>query len=181
MIPYQFPFYTAFVEGWGLYSEFLGEEMGIYKTDYDRIGRYAFELLRAYRLVIDTGIHAKQMTRQHGIDLLTNFTGLSEKQASIEIDRYITIPGQACAYKFGELKIRELRSKAEKALGDKFDLKDFHAAVLENGRVPLDILEQIVDNMIESKKAQKNHASTLSQIPSLLFLVSSRLLYSYCY
>ncbi|CAI9739242.1 Hypothetical predicted protein [Octopus vulgaris] len=152
MIPYQFPFYTAFVEGWGLYSEFLGEEMGIYKTDYDRIGRYAFELLRAYRLVIDTGIHAKQMTRQHGIDLLTNFTGLSEKQASIEIDRYITIPGQACAYKFGELKIRELRRKAEKALGDKFDLKDFHAAVLENGRVPLDILEQIVDNMIEKQK-----------------------------
>ncbi|GAB1610676.1 uncharacterized protein LOC115219656, partial [Argonauta hians] len=185
MVPYHFPFYTAYVEGWGLYAEYLGEEMGLYATDYEMIGRFEYELLRAYRLVIDTGIHAKNMTRQQGIDLLVKYVGISKEKAAMEIDRYITVPGQACAYKIGEMKIRELRERAEKKLGKDFDLKEFHANILENGRVTLDILEMIVDNMIERKLSANNGVNSLTHthtLPQTLFsLVLASLIQFYGY
>lgn len=153
LIPFQFPFNTAYLEGWGLYSEYLGEEMGLYETDYDLMGRYSFEIFRACRLAIDTGIHAKNMTREEGINLLMKYTGSSRKAAEIEVDRYITIPGQACSYKIGEIKIRKLREKAEKALGAAFDIKEFHNTILKTGGIPLEILEQRIEEMIAHNSA----------------------------
>ena len=129
--PSRFPMNTAHVEGWGLYSEFLGFEMGLYDSDlYARFGHYSHGLLRACRLVVDTGIHSKGWTKQQAVDFMTDNTALSAANIDAEVNRYITWPGQALAYKIGELKIRELRTRAEQALGDKFDLRAFHDAVL---------------------------------------------------
>ncbi|XP_052104440.1 uncharacterized protein LOC127737626 [Mytilus californianus] len=150
--PALFPFYTAFVEGWALYAESLGEEMGLYKDEYDLLGRYASEVFRACRLVVDTGLHSKNWTRQQAIDYMATYTAYGESAIATEIDRYITWPGQACAYKIGELKIRELRNKARAELGELFDIRDFHAVVLENGALPLSTLETIVDDWIERSK-----------------------------
>lgn len=169
LIPFQFPFNTAYIEGWGLYSEYLGEEMGLYETDYDLMGRYSFEIFRACRLVIDTGIHAKNMTREQGIQLLMKYTGSSLANAQIEVDRYITFPGQACAYKTGEIKILQLRQKAIKVLGASFDIKDFHDTILKTGSVPLEILEQRVDEMIASNGVTKMLAQ-LSLVYQFLYI-----------
>ena len=142
--------YTAFVEGWGLYSEKLAEEMGFYQDPYSKFGQLTYEMWRACRLVVDTGMHALGWTRQKAIDFMLSHTAKTENDVTVEIDRYIAWPGQALAYKIGELKIRELRSKAEKELGDDFNIRDFHDVVLGHGAVPLDILEQHVDDYIQS-------------------------------
>ena len=144
----------AFGEGWGLYSEKLGVEMGVYETPYDDFGRLSMEMWRACRLVIDTGIHSKGWTRQQALVYLAGNTALSLKNVQVEVDRYIAWPGQALAYKMGELTILDLRRKAEKALGDKFDIRDFHDAVLDQGGLPLVVLGEQVDAYIARKKAE---------------------------
>ena len=146
-------FFTVFVEGWGLYSERLGIEMGLYDTPAKEMGRLSYEMWRASRLVVDTGIHALGWTRQKAVDFMLANTALSEGNINAEVNRYITWPGQALAYKLGELKIRELRARAEETLGADFDLRDFHDTVLENGSVPLDVLEAHVDAWIAAELA----------------------------
>ena len=141
-------FFTAFVEGWGLYSERLGIEMGLYDTPAKTMGRLSYEMWRATRLVVDTGIHSKGWSKQQAIDYMTDNTALSAANIEAEVNRYISWPGQALAYKIGELKIRELRTRAESELGDRFDLKAFHDTVLMQGSVPLDVLERQVDDWI---------------------------------
>lgn len=143
---------TAFIEGWGLYSERLGLDVGFYQTPYTNFGRLSYEMWRACRLVVDTGMHSKGWTRQEAVDYMAENTGLSLININNEVDRYITWPGQALAYKIGELKIRELRERSEKALGEKFDIRLFHDAVLENGAVPLSVLEGKIDRWIETQK-----------------------------
>lgn len=143
----------AFGEGWGLYAEKLGVEMGVYLTPYDEFGRLSYEMWRACRLVIDTGLHSKGWTRQQAMDYLASNTALSLKNVQTEVDRYIAWPGQALAYKMGELTIWELRRKAEKELGAKFDIREFHDAVLDNGGLPLDILRIQIDVYLAEKKA----------------------------
>ena len=140
--------YAAFTEGWGLYAESLGREMGLYDTPEKMLGHLSYEMWRACRLVVDPGIHAKGWTRDQAIQFMLDNTGLSRANIEAEVNRYITWPGQATAYKVGELKIRELRTRAEQKLGPKFDLRAFHDAVLENGPVPLDVLERLVDAWI---------------------------------
>lgn len=144
--------FTAFVEGWGLYAERLGLEVGFYQTPYTNFGRLSYEMWRACRLVVDTGMHAKGWTRKEAIDFMVENSGLSLNNITTEVDRYITWPGQALAYKIGELKIRELRARAETALGNEFDVRHFHDAVLENGAVPLSVLESKIDNWIAAEK-----------------------------
>lgn len=142
---------TAFVEGWGLYSESLGYESGMYDDLYQRYGALTFEMWRACRLVVDTGIHDKQWTREEALAYMKKYTPTSDQDLQSEIDRYISWPGQALAYKTGELKIKELRKKAEENLGDNFNLKAFHDTVLMNGAIPLPLLEKIVDEWIASQ------------------------------
>ncbi len=145
--------YTAFVEGWGLYSESLGEEMGFYSDPYSKFGQLTYEMWRAVRLVVDTGMHALGWSRQQAIDFFKDNAGKSEHDIVVEIDRYIVWPGQALAYKLGELKIKELRAYAEKELGAKFDIRQFHDEVLRNGAVPLSVLEtQIMEWVAGQKK-----------------------------
>ena len=143
--------HTAFVEGWGLYAERLGLEVGFYQTPYTNFGRLSYEMWRACRLVVDTGIHAKNWTRQQAIDYMLENTGLSLNNITTEVDRYITWPGQALAYKMGELKIRELRDYAEKQLGASFDKRYFHDAILENGAIPLSLLERLIKKWVEEQ------------------------------
>ena len=137
----QNPSYTAFVEGWGLYSESLGEEMGFYKDPYSKFGQLTYEMWRAIRLVVDTGMHYLGWSRQQAIDFFKENAGKSEHDIVVEIDRYIVWPGQALAYKIGELKIKELRAYAEETLGDQFDIRAFHDEVLGKGAVPLSVLD----------------------------------------
>ena len=143
---------SAFGEGWGLYAEYLGLEAGIYEDPYSNFGRLTYEIWRACRLVVDTGVHALGWTRQQVLDYLAENTALSLHEVTTETDRYISWPGQALAYKMGELKIRELRARAEEALGEDFDVRRFHDAVLANGSVPLDILEELIDAWIEEQR-----------------------------
>ncbi len=143
---------SAFGEGWGLYAEYLGLEAGIYEDPYSNFGRLTYEIWRACRLVVDTGVHAFGWTRQQMLDYLAENTALSLHEVTTETDRYISWPGQALAYKMGELKIRELRGRAEQALGSDFDVRHFHDAVLANGSVPLDILEELIDAWIEEQR-----------------------------
>jgi uncharacterized protein (DUF885 family) len=146
--------YTAYAEGWALYAEYFAAEIGMYKDDpFGDLGRLQLELLRAARLVVDTGLHAKGWTREQAIDYMVTTTGMAPADVASEVERYMALPGQACAYKIGELKILELREKAKAALGPKFDIKDFHAVVLENGGVPLTLLEQLVDEWIARVRA----------------------------
>lgn len=143
---------SAFGEGWGLYSEYLGEEMGMYTTPYERFGRYTYEIWRACRLVVDVGMHYKGWSRSRAVEFMQSHTALSLHEVNTEIDRYIGWPGQALSYKVGELKIKELRKMAEKALGEQFDLRDFHYHILKNGSVPLPILEEEIQQYIETSK-----------------------------
>ncbi len=142
----------AFGEGWGLYTEKLGIEMGIYKTPYEHFGRLIYEMWRACRLVVDTGIHAKGWTRQRAIDYMMKHTGLTLLNVTAEVDRYITYPGQALAYKHGELKILEIRRRAEEALGDRFSLRHFHSALLGNGSLPLSVLDELMTEWIDEQR-----------------------------
>ncbi|MBB6247448.1 uncharacterized protein (DUF885 family) [Rhodanobacter sp. A1T4] len=139
---------SAYGEGWGLYSEFLGNEMGIYKTPYEQFGFLSYQMWRACRLVVDTGIHHLGWSRQQAIDYMTQNTALSDREIANEVDRYISWPGQALSYELGYLKILELRAKAEKALGPKFDIRHFHDTVLSIGSVPLPVLEQRINQFI---------------------------------
>ena len=146
----KFGYYTsAFGEGWALYSEKLAVEAGLTKDLYDELGVLQSELFRAVRLVVDTGIHYKRWTREEAMLYMKDITGMSDTEVVTEIERYIVWPGQACSYKVGMLKILELRERAKKELGDKFDIRDFHSAVLDHGEPPLFIVENFVDQMIE--------------------------------
>jgi uncharacterized protein (DUF885 family) len=147
-------FFTAFVEGWGLYSERLGIEMGLYDTPAKDMGRLSYEMWRATRLVVDTGLHAKGWSKDRAVAYMKDNTALSEANIEAEVNRYIAGPGQALAYKLGELKIRDLRAKAERELGPKFDLRRFHDAVLLQGSVPLDVLEAQVNSWIAAEKGK---------------------------
>lgn len=143
---------TAFVEGWGLYAEYLGYETGMYEDLYQRFGALTFEMWRACRLVVDTGIHEKRWTREQAFEYTKKYTALSDQDIQSEIDRYISWPGQALAYKLGEMKIKELRKLAETTLGPNFNLKEFHDNVLMNGPIPLQLLEQKINAWINFKK-----------------------------
>jgi uncharacterized protein (DUF885 family) len=146
--------FTAFGEGWALYAESLGDEMGFYKDPYQKFGNLSFEMLRACRLVVDTGLHAFGWTREQSIDYMVANTGHTREDITAEVDRYLVWPGQATGYKLGELKIKALRAKARAALGDKFDLRRFHNAVIDNGAVPLGVLDQLIDEWIAREKAK---------------------------
>ncbi len=143
---------TAYVEGWALYAESLGPELGMFKDPYQLQGRYDDEMLRAMRLVVDTGLHAKGWTREQAITYMLDHSAMGKTDATSEVERYIAIPGQALAYKIGQLKIRELRTRAEKALGDRFDIRAFHAQVLGTGALPLAVLEAKIDDWIAASK-----------------------------
>ncbi|MEM7659356.1 MAG: DUF885 domain-containing protein, partial [Bacteroidota bacterium] len=147
---------SAYGEGWGLYSEYLGEEMGIYQTPYERFGRYTYEMWRACRLVVDVGLHAKGWTRQQAVEFMASNTALSLHEVNTEIDRYIGWPGQAVSYKIGELTIKDLRTRAEQALKEEFDLQYFHHLILRNGSVPLPILEQEIEQYISEHRNQSD-------------------------
>ena len=164
--------FTAFVEGWALYSERLGLEMGFYKDPYSDFGRLTMEIWRACRLVVDTGIHYYGWTRDDAIDFLKENSAMSEHNIRAEVDRYIGWPGQALAYKTGELKIRELRAKAEERLGPNFDVRSFHDAVLENGAIPLLVLERMIEEWIAEQEAklvsQAKPSASSSALPKVI-------------
>ena len=145
--------FTAYSEGWALYAERLAWELGFYDNNpFGNLGRLQAEMFRAVRLVVDTGIHFKKWTREEAIDYMVTNTGMTTSEVTTEIERYIVMPGQACAYKIGMMKILELREKAKNELGENFELREFHDVVLKNGAVPLDILEQIVDDYIVTSR-----------------------------
>jgi len=148
--------FTAFVEGWALYAEKLAAERRFEDDPYDRLGYLQAQLFRAVRLVVDTGIHSKRWTREEAIDYMLQNTGMAETDVVAEIERYIVNPGQACAYKVGQLEILKLRTRAQERLGDRFDIREFHDVVLTNGAVPLVILERLVDQWIESVESVSN-------------------------
>ena len=141
-------YFSGYGEGWGLYTEYLGNEMGIYRTPYEKFGQLSYEMWRAVRLVIDTGIHHYGWSREKAVDYLASRTALSEHEVGTEVDRYISWPGQALAYKLGEMTIRRLRAKAEGELGDKFDIRKFHDVFLSLGSVPLPVLEERMNAFI---------------------------------
>jgi len=148
--------YSAFVEGWALYCEGLGEDLGLYKDPYAKFGQLSYEMWRAVRLVVDTGMHSMSWTRQQAIDYFHENTGKTDQDITVEVDRYIVWPGQALAYKLGQLKIRELRARAERESRTRFDVRAFHDAVLEQGAVPLSFLELHMDAWIAAQKAKAN-------------------------
>ena len=141
--------FTAYVEGWALYAEQLGYDMGLYADPYDRMGQKTYEMWRAVRLVVDTGMHAQGWTRQQAIDYFKANAPKSDLDITNEIDRYIATPGQALGYKIGQMKISELRARAQARLGDRFDLRAFHDALLGAGALPLSVLEQRMNAWLE--------------------------------
>jgi uncharacterized protein (DUF885 family) len=144
--------YTAYVEGWALYSESLGEEMGFYADPYSKFGQLTYDMWRAVRLVVDTGLHSMGWTRDQAIAYFTDHAAKAEQDIIVEVDRYIVWPGQAVGYKIGQLKIRELRGHAQRALGSRFDLRKFHDLILGEGALPLDILERRVKEWIATSQ-----------------------------
>ena len=156
-------YFSGYGEGWGLYSEWLGNEMGIYRTPYEKFGQLSYEMWRAARLVIDTGIHLQGWSRGQAIDYLASHTALSSHEVETEVDRYISWPGQALSYKLGELTIRRLRAEAEAALGSRFDKRSFHDAFLAMGAVPLNVLEQQMREWIRKEVAKSAKADTTNR------------------
>ncbi len=144
---------TAYAEGWGLYAETLGKELGVFTDPYMYFGGLQGELWRAIRLVVDTGLHDKGWSRQKVLDYMHANSAVSETDAVAEAERYMAIPGQALAYKIGQLKITELRARAEAALGDKFDIREFHEQILKDGALPMSVLEAKMDRWIASKRS----------------------------
>jgi uncharacterized protein (DUF885 family) len=151
----RFAFFVAYSEGWGLYAESLGDEMGFYSDPYSKFGQLSVEMLRACRLVVDTGLHAFGWERERAILYLIDNAGINEDFAKAEVDRYIVWPGQALGYKLGEMKIKALRAKAKAALGDRFDLRRFHNALIDDGPLPLDVLESRIDEWIAARKSER--------------------------
>jgi uncharacterized protein (DUF885 family) len=147
----RFYWFTSYIEGWALYAERLGLEMGFYTDPYSNFGRLGYEMRRACRLVVDTGMHALGWTRQQAIDFMASNSAGTRLDIENEVDRYIGWPGQALAYKIGELKIRELRARAEKELGAKFDIRAFHDVILLGGSLPLTVLEARLEEWIKSQ------------------------------
>jgi uncharacterized protein (DUF885 family) len=150
--------YTAYVEGWALYTESLGDRLGLYRDPYSRFGQLTYDMWRAVRLVVDTGIHAKRWTRQQAIDYFKANAAKTEADIINEVDRYISWPGQALAYKIGQLRILELRALAERDLGRRFDIREFHDVVLSDGALPLDILDREVKSWISAASLEKDAA-----------------------
>jgi uncharacterized protein (DUF885 family) len=150
----RFGGYTAFVEGWGLYAESLGSEMGFYNDPYSKYGQLTYEMWRAIRLVLDTGIHSMGWGRQQAIDFFLSNSSKTPHDITVEVDRYIVSPGQALAYKIGELKLKELRAYATKELGPNFDLRKFHDQVLDTGALPLDLLEARIKEWVARSRAK---------------------------
>jgi uncharacterized protein (DUF885 family) len=144
--------YTAFIEGWGLYAEQLGKDVGFYKDPYSDYGRLESDMLRAIRLVVDTGVHYKHWTRQEMVDFFHQHSTVDEPSVQAEVDRYIAWPAQALGYKVGQLRILQLRDRARQALGNKFDIRAFHDDVIDSGSLPLDVLEERVDAWIAEQK-----------------------------
>jgi uncharacterized protein (DUF885 family) len=155
--------YTAYVEGWALYAESLGPEMGFYSDPYSKFGYLSAQMWRAVRLVVDTGIHSMGWTRDQAIQYFEENTGQPHLNSVVEVDRYIVWPGQALGYKVGQLKILELRHQAEQQLGDRFDIRGFHDAVLDQGALPLDILEKQVNVWIAQQKAATPKSQSAAQ------------------
>jgi uncharacterized protein (DUF885 family) len=149
----QHAFYTAYTEGWGLYAERLGKEVGFYQDPLSEYGRLSAEMLRSIRLVVDTGVHAKGWTRQQMVDYFHQHSTEDEPSIQAEVDRYIAMPAQALAYKVGQLKILELRKRAQDALGPKFDIRAFHDEVLGGGALPMDVLDARIKAWIAGQKA----------------------------
>jgi uncharacterized protein (DUF885 family) len=147
----QHVYISAFGEGWALYCEKLGDEMGMYETPYDRFGMLGWQIWRAARLVVDTGIHTQGWTRQQSIDYMLQYTALPEHEIETEIDRYIAYPGQALSYMVGRLEIQRIRAAAEAALGDTFDIRGFHDVVLGNGPLPLSVLSDVVGGWVAGR------------------------------
>jgi uncharacterized protein (DUF885 family) len=147
--------YTAYTEGWGLYAERLGKDVGFYQDPYNDLGRVEADIWRAVRLVVDTGVHSQHWTRQQMVDYFHDHSAVDETAVQAEVDRYVAYPAQALGYKIGQLKILELRDKAKQALGDRFDLRAFHDQVIDSGALPLDYLEQRIDSWIAQQKTQK--------------------------
>jgi len=148
----KFSFFTAYSEGWALYSESLGDEMGFYTDPYSKFGQLSGEMMRACRLVVDTGMHAFGWSRERAIAYMTDNAAINEDFATAEIDRYLVSPAQALAYKLGELRIKALRARAKAALGDRFDLRHFHNAVIDDGSLPLEVLDNRIDEWIAAQK-----------------------------
>jgi uncharacterized protein (DUF885 family) len=155
----KFEFYTAYAEGWGLYAERLGKDVGFYQDPYSDYGRLEGDIMRAVRLVVDTGVHSQHWTRQQMVDYFHEHSSTAETEVQSEVDRYVAWPSQALAYKVGQLKILELRDRAQKALGDKFDIRAFHDQVLDSGALPLDVLEDRIDSWIAAQKAAPAQAA----------------------
>jgi uncharacterized protein (DUF885 family) len=154
--------YSAFVEGWALYSESLGDELGLYQDPYSKFGQLSYEMWRAVRLVVDTGMHSMGWSREQAIQFFKDNTGKTDQDITVEVDRYLVWPGQALAYKLGQLKIRQLRTAAETQLGANFNVRQFHDAVLENGALPLSILEQHVQQWLAAEVAKSAGAPAVS-------------------
>jgi len=144
----RYTYISAYGEGWALYCEYLGDEMGMYQTPYDRFGMLGYQIWRAVRLVVDTGIHSQGWTREQAIKYMHDYTALPDHEIETEVDRYIAWPGQALSYYLGEMTIRKVRAKAEKALGPKFNIRAFHDTVLQLGSVPMPVLETRIDKFI---------------------------------
>jgi uncharacterized protein (DUF885 family) len=151
----NYTYYTAYTEGWGLYAERLGKEIGFYQDPYNDYGRLEIDIWRAVRLVVDTGVHSKHWTRDQMVDYFHQHSALPDADVQAEVDRYIAWPAQALGYKVGQLKLLELKAKAQQALGDRFDIRAFHDQVLDSGALPLDYLEQRIDTWIAQQKTQK--------------------------
>ena len=147
-------YYVAYGEGWALYAEYLGREMGLFTDPYQYYGKLAEEQLRALRLVVDTGLHTKGWTREEAIAYMQANSSMSDAEIIAEVERYIAIPAQALGYKVGQLKILELRARAESVLGDGFDVKAFHTAILDGGAVPMSVLEAKIDAWIGAQKVK---------------------------
>ena len=148
----RFAYYNAYSEGWAFYAERLGREVGLYQDPYSEYGRLENEMWRSVRLVVDTGVHAKHWSRQQMVDYFRKYTAMDEQNIATEVDRYIAWPGQALAYKLGQMKILELRERARQELGPRFDLRAFHDASLDDGPMPLDVLEANMDRWIAAQK-----------------------------